>query len=194
MNPPLLEVVLQLSFDSVLLAEDRLQYFFDINRDSQDNVRIFTDRIELSSSRGVSFSRLRSDWTRILDSFLDTFRITSLNQISLAYLNEIPLEDLRDFRNFLNLRIEMPPSLNERFEFFRTECTYKYDFGEIQVWLQPDWNEQMDSYCIQLNLESRHIGQVRSGDLFLQLQELHDGIKVVFREILSESYIRQLPQ
>ncbi len=194
MNPPLLEVVLQLSFDPVLLAEDRLQYFFNINCDSQDNIRIFTDRIELSSSRGVSFPRLRSDWTRILDSFLDTFRITSLNQISLAYLNEIPLQDLRDFRNLLNLRIEMPPSLNERFEFFRTECTYKYDFGEIQVWLQPDWDEQIDSYCIQLNLESRHIGQVPSSSLFFQLQELHDGIKTVFREILSESYIRQLPQ
>jgi len=194
LNPPLLEVILQLHFDPVLLAEDRLQYFFKMNSDSPGDVRIFTDRIELSSNRGISFPRLRSDWTRILDSFFDTFRIASLNQISLAYLNEIPLQDLRDFRNLLNLRIEMPPSLNDRFEFFRTECTYKYDFGEIRVWLQPDWDEQIESYCIQLNLESLHIGQVRTDHLFLRLQELHDGIKTVFREILSESYIRQLPQ
>ncbi len=194
MNPPLLEVRLQLSFDPVLLAEDRLQYFSEITRESLDDIRILTDRIEISSSRGVSFPRLRSDWTTILDSFFDTFRITSLNQISLAYLNEIPLQDLHDFRNLLNLRIEMPSSLNERFEFFRTECTYKYDFGEIRIWLQPDWDEQIESYCIQLNLESRHIGQVRADHLFLRLQELHDGIKTVFREILSESYIRELPQ
>ena len=194
MNPPLLEVRLQLHFDPVLLAEDRLQYFFKINSDSPNDIRILNDRIELTSDRGVSFPRLRSDWTRILDSFFDTFRISTLNMISLAYLNEIPIQNLRDFRGLLNLRIEMPASLTDRFEFFRTECTYKYDFGEIRVWLQPDWDEQIESYCIQLNLESRHVGLVRSENLFLKLQELHDGIKTVFREILSDSYIRELPQ
>ena len=194
MNPPLLEVILQLHFDPVLLAEDRLQYFFKINSDSSNDIRILTDRIELSSNRGVSFPRLRSDWTRILDSFFDIFRIHSLNHISLGYLNEIPIQDLRDFRNLLNLRIEMPPSLNDRFEFFRTECTYKYDFGEIRVWLQPDWDEQLEEYCIQLNLESRHAGVVRTEDIFPKLQELHEGIKDLFRQILSEAYIRQLPQ
>ncbi len=194
MNTPLLEVRLQLHFDPVLLAEDRLMYFFKINDESAGEIQILTDRIELGSRRGVSFPRLRSDWTRILDSFFDIFRITSLNQISLAYLNEIPLQNLRDFRDLLNLRIEMPPSLKERFEFFRTECTYNYDFGIIRVWLQPDWDEQMDAYCIQLSLEARHLGHLRTEDLFPQLLELHEGIKTVFREILSESYIRDLPQ
>ncbi len=194
--------------------KDRVQYFYRMNSDlfsqskaiDQPQIALFqsvdgTDSVafsegqaELRSGLGISFPRLRSRWTRILDSFLDIFGIDALTLVSLSYLNEIPLEDLRRFREFLNISFEMPTPLNDRFEFFRSEFTYKYDFGQIKVWLQPDWDEAMENYCIQLNLESIYSGKVGRTELLPVIQQLHDGIKDVFRQILSDSYIKQLPQ
>jgi hypothetical protein len=88
----------------------------------------------------------------------------------------------------------MPSYLNDRFEFFRSEFTYKYEFGQIKVWLQPDWDDVLQNYCIQLNLESIQGGRVGRSELLPTMQRLHDGIKEVFRQILSDTYIKQLPQ
>ena len=214
MNPPLLEVILELQFDPVEMPQDRLQYFYRLNSnllpetcaaetpylaclqsvDQNDSMLIAPDQIEISSKRGISFPRLRSEWTQLLDPFLDIFSIRSLQRISLVYWNEIPLQDLRDFRDYLNITFEMPSPLKERFEFFRSEFIYKYPFGEIKVWLQPDWDDQFEAYCIQLNIESRHLGNLSREALLPKLQELHEGIKDVFRQILSVDYIRGLPQ
>jgi len=214
MNPPLLEILLQLHFEPIELTSDRLQYFYRMNNDllpetkaaDEPNVACYLsmDRLdcltispecaELHSKRGVSFPTLRSSWARLLGSLLRIFSVSVLKQISLAYFNEIPIDDLRTFRTYMNIGIEMPAALRERVEFFRSEFTYKYDFGEIKVWLQPDWNDQMQNYCIQLNLESRQLGPLEPEQLIAKIQQLHEGIKDVFRQILSEDYIRSLPQ
>ena len=213
-DPPLLEVILQLQFDRAELPKDRVQYFYRMNSDllpetgiaekpqvasfqsidGSDLIAFSEVQSELRSQIGVSFPRLRSRWTRILDSFLDIFSIPAVTRVSLSYLNEIPLEDLRSFRSYVNIGFDMPTLLYDRFEFFRSEFTYKYDFGLIKVWLQPDWDEAMESYCIQLNLLSIHEGLIERSELLFVIQQLHDGIKDVFRQILSEAYIKQLPQ
>ncbi|HJZ12225.1 MAG TPA: hypothetical protein VJ521_08745 [Acidobacteriota bacterium] len=203
MQPPLVEVVVELQFDAVQLSNEKLQYFYHLNSDSlpesegtpEDSpISISAESVKLASRRGVSFPALRSTWTPLLDSFLAIFSIHQLKQLSLSYQNEIPIEDLRSFRNYLNINFEMPETLKERVEFFRSEFTYKYPFGEIKVWLQPDWDEEMENYCVQLNLEARHIGNVATPDLYPAIQQLHEGIKDVFRQILSQDYIRSLPQ
>lgn len=214
MNPPLLEIVLRLRYDPVEYTEERLQYFYRMNNDilaqsksmekptaacyssidKLDSILITSDQIELRSKRGTSYPRLQANWTRLLANLVDIFAVDSFSDVSLSYWNEIPLEDLHSFRNYLNISIEMPSSLKERFEFFRSEFIYKYDFGEIHVWLQPDWDEQMDSYCIQLNLEATHLGKVETRDLFSELIQLHEGIKDVFHQMLSQDYIQKLPQ
>jgi uncharacterized protein (TIGR04255 family) len=213
MNPPLIEVNLSLLFDPLTLSEDRLQYFYRMNNDllpdvktvehpaiasyisldRNDSVLIGSEQIQIRSMKGVSFPRLRSNWTRVIDSFVDTFNIQSIRQISLSYLNEIAIQDLQNFRNYMNISFQMPSSLKERIGFFRSEFTYKYDFGEIHVWLQPDWDDQLENYCIQLSLESRHLKPVQREELFPRMQQLHEGIKDVFHQILSQNFIRQLP-
>ena len=192
-RPPLLEVVLQLQFDPNDMAQERLA-FVDQTLPHSESLVIRADRLELHSSEKVSFGRLRDHWSTLLPMILNTAGITTLNSVSLSYSNEIPLQDLRNFQNYLNISFEMPASLKDRIEFFRTEFTYRYEFGEIRVWLQPDWDDQIDGYCIQLNMESRHPGPVDIGDLIPVLDEMHSGLKDVFRQILSEGYVRSLPQ
>lgn len=213
MNPPLIEVNLSLQFDALTISQDRLQYFYRMNSDllpevkpvehpslacyvsidRDDSILIGNDHIQIRSTKGVSFPRLRSNWTRMIDSFVDTFNIKSIRQTSLSYLNEIALQDLQSFRNYLNISFQMPSVLKERIGFFRSEFTYQYDFGEIHVWLQPDWDDQLENYCIQLSLESRHLKPVQREELFPRMQQLHEGIKDVFHQILSQNFIRQLP-
>jgi uncharacterized protein (TIGR04255 family) len=190
MQPPLVEVVLELHFDTVQMAGERLQFFSALS----DATSVTADSLRIVSRRGVSFPALRSEWNPLLDTFFTSFAITEVKKISLAYQNEIPIEDLRSFRNYLNINFEMPEILQERVEFFRSEFTYQYAFGAIKVWLQPDWDEELDTYCVQLNLAAQHTGSVRSEDLYPAIQRLHEGIKDVFRQILSEDYIRSLPQ
>lgn len=214
MNPPLIEVNLTLQFEAAQMSQDRIQYFYRMNSDllpdmkkldsagkacflsldRNDSLIISDETLHLRSTRGYSFPRLRSLWARIIDSFADTFNIAAFKQISLSYLNEIPLEDLHSFRNYLNISFQMPSVLKERIEFFRSEFTYKYEFGEIHVWLQPDWDDELEAYCIQLSLESRHLRAVGKEELLPTMQHLHDGIKDVFHQVLSQNFIRQLPQ
>jgi uncharacterized protein (TIGR04255 family) len=182
-----------LGFDPNDVAQERLA-FVDQTLQHSESLVICADRLELHSSEKVSFGRLRDHWSTLLPMILNTAGITTLNSISLSYSNEIPLQDLRNFQNYLNISFEMPASLKDRIEFFRTEFTYRYEFGEIRVWLQPDWDDQIEGYCIQLNMESRHRGPVDVGDLILILDEMHSGLKDVFRQILSEGYVRSLPQ
>jgi len=192
MNPPLLEVTLQLHFDEIAYAQDKLEYFYQMAGASKTVVQ--PGRLEIHSDTGVSYPRLRPEWGKLLASFLDVFEIRQINQLSLCYLNEIPLQALSSFQDYLNISFAMPEPLEERFEFFRSEFTYKYDFGEIKVWIQPDWDEQIEAYCLQLSLESLHIGDIQAKDVAAKIQELHLGNKDVFRQILSQDFIRQLPQ
>jgi uncharacterized protein (TIGR04255 family) len=192
-RPPLLEVVLQLQFDPNDMAQERLA-FVDQTLPHTESLVIRPDRLELHSSQKVSFGRLRDHWSMLLPMILNTAGINTLNSVSLSYSNEIPLQDLRNFQNYLNISFEMPATLKDRIEFFRTEFTYRYEFGEIRVWLQPDWDDQIDGYCIQLNMESRNPGPVNIADLILLLDEMHSGLKDVFRQILSDGYVRSLPQ
>jgi uncharacterized protein (TIGR04255 family) len=190
---PLLEVSLQLHFDPNDVAQERLA-FVDQTLPHSESIVIRSDRLELHSSQKVSFGRLRDHWSTLLPMMLNTAGITTLNSVSLSYLNEIPLQDLRNFQNYLSISFQMPASLKDRIEFFRTEFTYSYDFGEIRVWLQPDWDDQIDGYCIQLSMESRTPGPVSVSDLIPLIDQMHSGLKDVFRQILSEDYIRRLPQ
>ena len=192
-RPPLLEVTLRLHFDPNDMAQERLA-FIDQTLPHSESILIRADRLELHSSQKVSFGRLRDQWSTLLPMILDTAGITTLNSVSLSYSNEIPLQDLRNFQTYLNISFEMPPTLKDRIEFFRTEFTYRYEFGEIRVWLQPDWDDQIDGYCIQLNMESLNAGPVNIADLIPILDEMHSGLKDVFRQILSEGYVRSLPQ
>ncbi|MCI0604527.1 hypothetical protein L0156_16160 [bacterium] len=192
-SPPLLEVILQLQFDPNEAAQDRLA-FGDQTMHPSESIVIRSDRLELHNSQKISFGRLREHWSTLLPMILNTAGITKLTGVSLSYSNEIPLQDLRNFQNYLNISFQMPASLKDRIEFFRTEFTYRYEFGEIRVWLQPDWDDQIDGYCIQLNMESRNPGPVNVSDLIFILDEMHSGLKDVFRQILSEDYIRCLPQ
>ena len=214
MQPPLLEVVLELNYDPIDLPEERINYFYRANSDilpsthekdkpavacfgsldDNESLILCNDQLELRSRRGVSFPRLRSQWGKILASFFDIFGVPRLTEISLAYQNEIPLEDLHSFRNYLNVSFEMPALLKERVEFFRSEFTYKSSFGQIKVWVQPDWDDEMESYCIQLNLESINRDAIKPADILMKIYELHEGIKDVFRQVLAQDYIRQLPQ
>ena len=214
MQPPLLEVVLEINYDPIDLPEERVNYFYRANSDVlpstheknkpaiacfeslDDNASLILckDQLELRNRLGISFPRLRSQWGKILVSFFDIFAVPRLTEISLAYQNEIPLEDLRSFRNYLNVSFEMPALLKERVEFFRSEFTYKSSFGQIKVWVQPDWDEDMENYCIQLNLEAISRDTIEPADTLTKIHELHEGIKEVFRQILAQDYIRQLPQ
>ena len=214
MNPPLLKVELTLHFDPIAVTGDKLRYFQGINSellpvseimdpplicayssmDGMESMLISTDQIRLLSARGVSFPRLRRSWSRLIEAFLDVFGISILDQVSLVYLNEIELQNLQSFRNYLNISFEMPPALMERIEFFRSEFTYKYDFGEIHVWLQPDWDETSESYCIQLSLESRRVEKIAKNNVPTYVQQLHEGIKDAFHQILSRDFIERLPQ
>jgi uncharacterized protein (TIGR04255 family) len=192
---PLLEVLLRLEFEKITVPQERFGFLEQIlPPDGSESLSVSDDALELRSSRRISFGRLRDFWSTLLESTLNTLEISSLESISLSYLNEIPLQDLRDFQEYLNISIEMPPILKDRIEFFRTEFTYKYDFGEIRVWLQPDWDDLLDGYCIQLNMESRKSGPVPVDDLIPVIDKMHTGLKDVFRQVLSENYVRRLPQ
>ena len=192
-RPPLLEVTLLLHFDANEVAQERLA-FVSQTLPHSESIVVGSDRLELRSSEKVSFGRLRDHWSTLLPMVLNTAGIETLNSVSLAYWNEIPLQDLRNFQNYLNITFQMPASLKDRIEFFRTEFTYRYEFGEICVWLQPDWDDEIDAYCIQLHMESRHPGPVNVSDLIPILDEMHSGLKDVFRQVLSEGYVRSLPQ
>jgi uncharacterized protein (TIGR04255 family) len=183
---PLVEVVLQLQFEPVDIP--------NMNGIDTASVVLGSDYLELHSNEKISFGGLRQSWGQLLPSLLQQLSVKQLNRISLSYLNEIPLENLRNFQNYLNISIDMPSSLKDRIEFFRSEFTYRYDFGEIRVWLQPDWDDELEGYCIQLNLESRKLGPVKTNDLFPLIEQMHAGLKDVFRQVLSEDYVRQLPQ
>jgi|GEM_PF-4729820 len=192
---PLSEVALRIEFDAVDVPQERFGFLEQLlPPDGSEAIQIGNDAIELLSSRKMSFGQLRDFWTTLLESTISTLDISVVRCVSLSYLNEIPLEDLRDFQNYLNVSLEMPESLKDRIEFFRTEFTYKFDFGEIRVWLQPDWDDQIDGYCIQLNMESRNRGPVSVENLVPTIDQMHAGLKDVFRQVLSEDYLIQLPQ
>jgi uncharacterized protein (TIGR04255 family) len=165
-----------------------------VSSDGNEILLLAPDRIELHDTGGASFPRLRPTWAQILDSYLDTFQIGTVNKIFLSYFNEIPLQELQAFRDYVNISIEMPEALKERFEFFRSEFRYKSDFGEMKVWLQPDWNDVTETYYIQLHLESEYETEVSHENLMPAIQQLHEGIKEVFHQILKQEYIAQLPQ
>ncbi len=214
MNPPLLEVNLNVHFSQLDFSPDRLAYFEKQNShwkrlerkgedpgvvwfsgpDEHELLLLSAEQLQIKSTGGVSYPRLRPGWMRLVNSLSDAFELCTTRQISLSYLNEIPIDDLRSFRNYLNISFDMPVSLKERIEFFRSEFTYSYPFGEIHVWLQPDWDDQLENYCIQLSMESRMSGAVACRDLEGALQQLHEGIKDVFHQVMAEDYIRQLPQ
>jgi uncharacterized protein (TIGR04255 family) len=192
---PLLEVVLRIEFEKITVPQERFGFLEQLlPPDKSEAISIGADSLELRSARKISFGGLRDFWSTLLESTLNTLEISTLDSISLSYLNEIPLQDLRDFQQYLNVSIEMPPTLKDRIEFFRTEFTYKYDFGEIRVWLQPDWDDQLDGYCILLNMESRKGGPVPVDELIPAIDRMHTGLKDVFRQVLSENYVRRLPQ
>lgn len=214
MNAPLLEVELTLHFDAVQLNTEKLRYFQTLNaeflpfqeaadapvvsvfysKNRAEAVFVSEDQIQIRSTAGASFPGRKLHWSGVIESFLDVFSISTITGLSLCYLNEIELHDLNSFRNYMNISFEMPPALMERIEFFRSEFTYKYDFGEIHVWLQPDWEDQSDSYCILLSLESRHVEPIVSLNVIGKIQQLHEGIKDVFHQILSRDFIERLPQ
>lgn len=210
---PLVDVDLTLRFTPIELRADKVSFFQKTVSDlypkmqpdtsgcfvlasenGSELMRVLPDQLQLSSLRGISFAGLRDQWGHIFNSFTDVFEIPVIGGLSLGYYNEIPLEELRSFQKHLAISFDMPRSLKERIEFFRSEFTYRYDFGEIHVWLQPDYDETRQSYCIQLSMESRHTAEVNSNELIPAVQKLHEGIKDVFRQILSEDYISQLPQ
>ena len=192
---PLLEVLLRIEFTTIAVPQERFGYLEQIlPPDGSESVSVSENCLELRSTRKISFSRLRDFWSTLLELTLNTLEITTVDSISLSYLNEIPLQDLRNFQNYLNISIEMPVTLKDRIEFFRSEFTYKYEFGEIRVWLQPDWDDALDGYCIQLNLESQNREKVPVENLIPAIDQLHAGLKDVFRQVLSLDYIKQLPQ
>jgi len=192
---PLEEVLLRVEFEATQIPQERFGYIEQLlPPDGTESVRILDNAIELRSNRKISFARLRDFWTTLLESTFATLDIASIRAISLSYFNEIPLEDLRDFQEYVNINTGMPRSLKDRIAFFRTEFTYKYEFGEIHVLLHPDWNEEIEGYCIQFNMESRKEGPVSVEDLIPAIDGMHIGLKDVFRQILSEEYLAQLPQ
>lgn len=212
-DPPLLEVLLLLRFENLELSEERLRFFSraDANSlsglrmnekqiyvwtlpDQSGDVRLQADALELRSSLGISIPRLRSSWFPILESFVDIFEIQSFQEISLSYLNEIPIQDLKEFASYLNIGFQLPSLLQEKFELFRSEFTFKYDFADIHVRLQPEWNEKLDSYALQFMIESRRTTPILSSDSLRSIEQLHESNKEVFHQILSREYIAQLPQ
>jgi uncharacterized protein (TIGR04255 family) len=190
---PLVEVNLQLQFETIDAPSDRLA-FVNQTLPPTETILVDQDRLELRSTEGVSYGRLRDHWSTVLPIALDTLGVTNLASVSLAYLNEIPLQNLRDFQHYLNISIEMPTALKDRIEFFRSEFTYNYDFGEIRVWLQPDWDDKIDAYCIQLHLESRNRETTEADQLIPLLDRMHSGLKDVFKQVLADHYVKQLPQ
>ena len=192
---PLEEVILRVEFEATEIPEERFGYIEQLlPPDGTESVNIDRSAIELRSKRKISFARLRDFWTTLLESTFATLEITSITSISLSYFNEIPLEELRNFQEYINISIDMPPSLKDRIEFFRTEFSYIYDFGEVRVLLHPDWDDEIDGYAIQFNLESRREGPVAVENLIVAIDTMHNGLKDVFRQILSEEYLAQLPQ
>jgi uncharacterized protein (TIGR04255 family) len=190
---PLEEVLLRVEFEAAEIPQERFGYIEQLlPPDGTESVRIDSSGIELRSKRKISFARLRDFWTTLLESTFATLDIDSISAISLSYFNEIPVEDLRNFQEYIS--IDMPRSLKDRIEFFRTEFSYKYDFGEIRVLLHPDWNDEIDGYAIQFNMESRKVGTVAVDDLVAAIDTMHNGLKDVFRQILSEEYLALLPQ
>jgi uncharacterized protein (TIGR04255 family) len=190
---PLVEVRLQLQFEPMDASRERLA-FVDQTLPKTESILVGPENIELHSTEKVSFGRLRDHWSMTLPMILNTLGIESIQLVSLSYLNEIPLQDLNNFQDYLNISFEMPESLKDRIGFFRTEFTYQYDFGEIRVWLQPDWDDQIDGYSIQLHMESRSPGPVPADDLIPVIDRMHTGLKDVFRQIVADDYIRRLPQ
>lgn len=190
---PLVEVSLQLHFDPLETPQERLA-FVDQTLPDTETIVVGPENLELHSKEKVSFGRLRDRWSTTLPMILNTLGIETIKSLSLAYVNEIALQDLRNFQNYLNISFEMPETLKDRIEFFRTEFTYQYDFGEIRVWLQPDWDDQIEGYCIQLNMQSHNEGPVSIDDLISEIDRMHAGLKDVFRQVLADDYIRQLPQ
>ena len=193
LRAPLIEVRLHLQFEAMDASRERLA-FLEQTLPKTETILVGPENIELHSTQKVSFGQLRDHWSMTLPMILNTLGIDSMKSVSLAYLNEIPLQDLRNFQNFVNINFDMPEALKDRIEFFRTEFTCKYDFGEIKVWLQPDWDDQIDGYSIQLNMESRNAGPVAVDDLIPVIEQMHAGLKDVFRQIMADDYIRQLPQ
>jgi uncharacterized protein (TIGR04255 family) len=192
---PLEEVLLRVEFEAKEIPQERFGFIEQLlPPDGTESVHIVQNAIELRSNRKISFARLRDFWTTLLESTFATLDVSTVNVISLSYLNEIPLQDLRNFQEYMNISIEMPEALKDRIEFFRTEFTYKYDFGEVRVWLQPDWNDGIDGYCIQFNMESRKQEPVVVENLIPAIDAMHNGLKDVFRQVLSEDYLAQLPQ
>jgi len=190
---PLEEVLLRVEFEATEIPQERFGYIEQLlPPDGTEAVRIDQKAIELRSKRKISFARLRDFWTTLLESTFATLEITSASAIYLSYFNEIPLQELRNFQEYVN--INMPASLKDRIELFRTEFTYKYDFGEIRVLLHPDWDDETDGYAIQFNMESRKNGPVLMENLIPTIDTMHNGLKDVFRQILSEEYLSQLPQ
>jgi len=212
MNPPLLEVTLLLKYAVVALQPERFRYFSKINpnlipvsrngdggdgfsfssSDRTTTLSVGRSGLTLRSASGHSYRRLSPAWKPILDSLTDILEIRSIGECSLSYLNEIPLQELRSFRDYLNIGFDMPRSLKERFELFRSEFTFRSDFGEIRVWIQPEWNDRTEGYCVQLIFEAR-CSAPQSG-LHHTLEQLHEGIKEVFHQIVSQDYISRLPQ
>jgi uncharacterized protein (TIGR04255 family) len=193
LRTPLVEVRLQLQFEPMDASRERLA-FVDQTLPETETILVGPENIELHSTQKVSFGRLRDHWSMTLPMILNTLGIESMKSVSLSYLNDIPLQDLRNFQNYVNISFEMPEALKDRIGFFRTEFTYKYEFGEIRVWLQPDWDDEIDGYSIQLNMESRSPGPVMADDLIPVIDQMHSGLKDVFRQIMADDYIRQLPQ
>jgi len=214
MNPPLLEVNLDLEFRPLQYSAERLQFFGRENSKwltqaptlDGDSVACFAtsggkglltlgpESLQLKSTEGVSFARLRPGWMALVKSVQDVFEIPVCTQVSMSYFNQIPIVDLRSFRNYLNICFEMPSPLAERIEFFRTEFTYKFPFGDVHLWVQPDWEEKFENYCIQLSIEARAADPVAAPQLEGVLQKMHEGIKEVFHQVLSRDYISRLPQ
>jgi uncharacterized protein (TIGR04255 family) len=192
---PLEEVLLRVEFEAMEIPQERFGYIEQLlPPDGTESVRIDHGAIELRSKRKISFARLRDFWTTLLESTFATLDVSAVSAITLSYFNEIPLQDLRNFQEYVNISIDMPASLKDRIELFRTEFTYKYDFGDIRVWLHPDWDDETDGYAIRLNMESRKQGTVAIEDLIAAIDTMHNGLKDVFRQILSEEYLAQLPQ
>lgn len=214
MNPPLLEVELTLHFDRTTVTAEQLRYFQSINSDflpvyepgeapslavfhsknRTEALHVSDDQIQMRSMEGTSFPKLRQHWSRLIESFLDVIGIESINRVSLLYLNEIELMDLNNFGDYVNISFGMPPALMERIEFFRSEFIYKYDFGEIHVWLQPDWEDKTETYCVQLSLESRRLETLARNEIIPTVQLMHEGIKDAFHQILARDFIDRLPQ
>src|SRR5687768_1182658 len=109
---PLVEVTLLLRFDPLSTSQERLA-FIDQTLPSTESISLGEDGLELRSTQKVSFGGLRDQWSMTLPMILNTLGINDVESVSLSYFNEIPLLDLRNFQNYLNISFEMPASLKD---------------------------------------------------------------------------------